>query len=273
MTVVRPMEVEGPRGILRGMVHEPEGECRGIAVIVHGFFSATKVGPARLYVLLGRLLANLGYRVWRFDCFGVGESDGDFAQASFESELADYASIMALATSDTQADKVGDVCLVGHSLGARLAVSLASRHAEISSLLLLAPSVGKITRIENLFTEDELEELQQKGMTKRKGLEIDASFVEAMQDEQVFLEAETLHASGLRSAVFYGAADEYWSSDGAEKLALTLGSELIDIPAADHNFFRGNSRSVLLDQVRHILEKWRHDPAQTRAVSHHPLPA
>src|SRR5690349_15409148 len=72
-------EIHVASGTLRGLVHKPSRLVGNKnALTLHGFFSSNKVGPARLYVQLARLLAKYHYRVWRFDCLGVGDSDGDF---------------------------------------------------------------------------------------------------------------------------------------------------------------------------------------------------
>lgn len=251
MTTIRYSEIEGPLGRLRGIIHEPPPELqRGAAMIIHGFFSANKIGPARLYVQLARLLVKHGYVVWRFDCYGVGDSDGEFSQASYESEFHDYSSILPV----FQQEHAGEYVLVGHSMGTSLAVLLAAGRRDIDRLLLLSPSFGQVTWPENLFSSEQLEELRTTGMTVRKGIEVNAGFVDAFQSETILPAIPTL---STKTTIFYGGADEFYSNESAQRAANALRADrFIVIPEADHNFLYGDSRKKLLVCVGEELQRW-----------------
>tara|TARA_R110001599_G_scaffold353527_1_gene593619 strand:+ start:64526 stop:65371 length:846 start_codon:yes stop_codon:yes gene_type:complete len=60
---------------LLGILHKPENPGRrGVVIVVGG--PQTRVGSHRQFVLLARFLAERGIPVFRFDCRGMGDSDG-----------------------------------------------------------------------------------------------------------------------------------------------------------------------------------------------------
>jgi alpha/beta superfamily hydrolase len=251
--LVRPAEIRGPRGCLRGMVHEPDGSPTGTALMLHGSFSSEKVGPARLYVKIARLLSDVGYVVGRFDCYGVGDSDGELEEVSLASELADYEAILDMLVPDSR-----EVCLFSHSGSAQLAISMARRRSGSTSLILLAPTVGRTVRLDKLFTTEQQRVLADGGSVVRKCIPISAEFLHTLQDENVFEVAKELglRRPPVRASIFYSVADEYVTPEGALRLGKALGVEPVSIKGADHNFLVAEARDVLLDEVRRLSQRW-----------------
>jgi exosortase A-associated hydrolase 1 len=82
---------------LVGMLHEPDGESRDLAVLVVVGGPQYRVGSHRQFVLLSRGLADAGYAVLRFDYRGMGDSTG--APRNFQAVEEDIrAAIDALAS-------------------------------------------------------------------------------------------------------------------------------------------------------------------------------
>src|ERR1700754_4300636 len=115
-----PNMIKGSNGQLRGIVHKPALGCKGVVIFLHGYFSSTKLGPVNLYVRISRILASVGYEVWRFDSYGVGDSDGEFFQSSYDTRLNDYAIITNEALKEHE-----NLIYFGHSMGSTLAIQLA----------------------------------------------------------------------------------------------------------------------------------------------------
>jgi len=76
---------------LRGMLHRPEiaGDRRPPAVVLLHGFTGDRMESHWLFVKTSRALARAGIASLRFDFFGSGESDGEFREASLETEVAD----------------------------------------------------------------------------------------------------------------------------------------------------------------------------------------
>lgn len=253
MGLVRPAEVQGSRGALRGMIHEPARAATGTAIILHGSFSSEKVGPSRLYVQLARIFSDAGYIVGRFDCYGVGESDGDFEDVTLSSELDDCRAIVAHVAGDDE-----DLCLLSHSGSAQLAIRLANERSARTSLVFLAPTIGPTVRYDRLFTAEQQDVLARGGTVTRKCVPISSAFMKALQEESSFELARSLRLRKppVRAAVFYSSEDEYVTTEGAQRLGAALGAAPVSIPGADHNFLVQPARDVLLDEVRGLLGRW-----------------
>jgi alpha/beta superfamily hydrolase len=254
---IRSAELRRPRGWIRGMIHEPAGTPAGFALILHGSFSSEKVGPARLYVKVARLLSDAGYVVGRFDCYGVGESDGELEEVSLASELDDYGAILDMFAPGAQ-----DVCLFSHSGSAQLAISLAHDRPDRTSLILLTPTVGPTVRLDRLFTAEQRRVLTEGGNVIRKCIPISADFMKTLQEETVFEVARELglRKPPIRAAIFYSPVDEYVTELGALRLGEALGVAPVCLEGADHNFLISEARDVLLDELRRLLDRWSASP-------------
>jgi pimeloyl-ACP methyl ester carboxylesterase len=89
---------------------------------------------------LADLLAERGIATVRYDKRGVGESDGDYLETGFDTETSDAASALAWLGGRAGIDGTR-LAVVGHSVGATIAVRLASSSAAVAGIVLLAGAV------------------------------------------------------------------------------------------------------------------------------------
>ena len=64
----------GEAGHLVGVISEPSGTARRVAIVLVNAGLVPKMGPYRMYVQLARRLAHDGFTVLRFDLGGIGDS-------------------------------------------------------------------------------------------------------------------------------------------------------------------------------------------------------
>lgn len=129
---------------LAGTISMPAGPVRATAIFAH-CFTCTQASLAAKRI--SRALADRGIAVLRFDFTGLGESEGEFAEAGFASSVDD---LLFAATF------LGEVIappslLIGHSLGGAAALVAASRIESLTALVTLgAPSdaVNVLKRID-----------------------------------------------------------------------------------------------------------------------------
>jgi pimeloyl-ACP methyl ester carboxylesterase len=62
--------------LLFGMLTEPEDPRPDVAVVLLAAGVKGRVGPHRLYLQIAEFFAGLGFRVLRFDFYGIGDSEG-----------------------------------------------------------------------------------------------------------------------------------------------------------------------------------------------------
>ena len=99
---------------------------------------------------------------FRFDKRGVGESDGDYLTTSFDRETEDAAAAL-LAVRDAVGIDPARVSVVGHSVGATIAIRLAARYEWIAGVVLLAAACvpgDEVMRIQSERMADSLRGLQ-----------------------------------------------------------------------------------------------------------------
>lgn len=137
----RPILIAGRGHTLWAVEHIPErGEQVPVVIICPGV-TGTKVGPHRMLRSISLVLEEIGVASIRFDFFGSGESDGEFSEVTFSSQVQDVLTVLEHARSDPRirADQVG---LLGLSMGGLVAAVAAGQRADdIRKLALLAPLV------------------------------------------------------------------------------------------------------------------------------------
>jgi uncharacterized protein len=136
---------------LLAIVHtpvEPAGEVAALIVVGGPQY---RVGSHRMFVDLARSLARSGVPTVRFDCRGMGDSDGTFT--SFE-DLAD--DIRAAVDATEKAIGARRVVLVGLCDGASASIMYCASDARIAGMVLMNPwvrsSVGEAkARIDHYY--------------------------------------------------------------------------------------------------------------------------
>ncbi len=107
---------------LVGTLDLPAGTPRATALFAHCFTcSRTSKAASRI----STALAETGIAVLRFDFTGLGSSDGDFAETTFTSNVADLLAAAAWMASDADDAPGAPSLLVGHSLGGAAVIAAA----------------------------------------------------------------------------------------------------------------------------------------------------
>lgn len=236
------VELPTPRGVLRGVRHTPgaSADAGWSAIILHGYFSCTHVGPARLYVDVARLLARLGVETWRVGCLGVGDSDGRFEDCTYASQFEDYRTLIGHVRAGAKR-----LALLGHSLGASMAIRLAAEDPAIERLLLVSPACGAFSNPDALFTAEQRADLRDRGVTERKGVLIRGDFVDAMTDPGVY---EVAGEVTTPTAIFHGSRDEFFDAGSIKRLTSAMPhARLVQVEGADHNSLLPGSRRRFLE--------------------------
>jgi putative redox protein len=136
----------GARGRLASRLDRPSSEPRAWALFAH-CFTCSKDQKGAAWV--SRALAERGIAVLRFDFTGIGESEGDFSETDFSSNLED----LVAAADFLRANHSAPHILVGHSLGGAAMLAVASRIPEaVAVATIAAPSdpahlVGKLVEL------------------------------------------------------------------------------------------------------------------------------
>src|SRR5919106_2008699 len=104
---------------LSGRLDLPAAPPRAVALFAHCFTCGKDVVAASR---ISRALTERNIAVLRFDFTGLGESDGEFANSTFSSNITD----LVRAADHLRATMAAPTLLIGHSLGG--AAVLAAAH-------------------------------------------------------------------------------------------------------------------------------------------------
>jgi len=134
-----PVIFQNKRGqYLAAVVHAPwDVDNPPIIVMAHGF-TDDKVSDNRLFVRFARTARERGYAVLRFDFAGSGDSEGEFCDMTVTREIEDLESVIDF-SSGIPCLANSSVYLIGYSLGAVVALSVAARNQHVRGVACWAP--------------------------------------------------------------------------------------------------------------------------------------
>lgn len=119
---------------LAGQLELPSGEIKFYALFAHCFTCGKDIAAA---TRISRALTQQGIAVLRFDFTGLGNSDGDFANSNFSSNIQD----LVAAANHLREHFGAPQLLIGHSLGGAAVLAAAEHIPEVSAITTIgAPS-------------------------------------------------------------------------------------------------------------------------------------
>src|SRR5438093_8604521 len=116
---------------LAAALDTPDGPIAAYALFAHCFTCGKDVLAARR---IATALAAKGVAVLRFDFTGLGSSEGDFANSTFSSNVAD----LVHAADHLRATRTAPSLLIGHSLGGAAMLAAAAQIPEARAVATIA---------------------------------------------------------------------------------------------------------------------------------------
>jgi len=215
-------------GEIAGRLERPVGPVRACALFAHCFTCSKDL---KAVVRIARALAARGIAVLRFDFTGLGESDGEFSETDFTSNVDDVIAAADFMRSGPGAPQL----LIGHSLGGLAVLAAARRIEEVAAVVTIgAPSDTAhlrdtlLTAGPDLASEDSVDVLLA-GRTVRIGREL----VEDLDDHD--LEAE-IRELGKPLLILHSPVDDTVSIDHAARIykAARHPKSFVSLDGADH---------------------------------------
>ncbi len=215
---------------LAGLLETPdtnEGATQ-YAIFAHCFTCSKDVAAASR---ISRSLSAKGIAVFRFDFTGLGNSDGDFANTNFSSNVEDLLAAAKMLEEDYQAPSL----LIGHSLGGAAVLSAAHHLPKVKAIATIG-SPATADHVQHLFTSA-VPELEAKGEARVKiGLRefnIKKQFLDDLNQN-----TSADHIGNLRRPllIFHSQIDSIVSIDEAAKIytAAKHPKSFISLDNADH---------------------------------------
>jgi alpha/beta superfamily hydrolase len=129
--------IPGPAGALEVALNVPDGPLAGIALVAHPNPAEGGTLDNKVAHTLAKAFYSLRYAAVRFNCRGVGRSEGRFDHG--EGETEDALAALAHAREKLGAHRTA---LAGFSFGA-FVVSRVARRVDAERLVLVGPAVGR----------------------------------------------------------------------------------------------------------------------------------
>ena len=250
----KPIELVVKGKTLRGMYHYPDDEGIYPTVILFHGFTGDKLEPHRIFLKLSRRLTAKGMAAIRFDFSGSGESDGDFEEMTFSSEVFEAQEILKFVSylPTTDADRIG---LVGLSMGGAVASVIAGKNPSTVKALVLWAAAG-IDTITGIYHDKEGKGryLQNEhGQIDIGGLWLNENFHADLANWNSY---EALQNYQGPTLILQGTGDEVVPPATAEKYQAALDgrASLIYIPEADHTFNRNSWEDQVLSETTKFLK-------------------
>lgn len=213
---------------MSGRLDRPDGTARGFALFAH-CFTCTKSSLAA--VRIARALTLRGLGVLRFDFTGLGESGGDFADASFSGDVRD----LIAAAQQMAARGVTPKLMIGHSLGGAAALAAAVDLPEIAAVAVIGAPFD-VQHATHLF-EGELAAILEKGEAKvdlgGRPFTIRRSFVDDLRAQDQGARIAKLHRPLL---ILHSPRDQIVGIDNAAAIfqAARHPKSFVSLDGADH---------------------------------------
>lgn len=214
---------------LRGIIDQPEDKKpTAFALFAHCFTCSKDLKASSI---VSRTLADQGYAVLRFDFTGLGESDGDFAETTFASNIDDLLAASNFLASEYQAPEL----LIGHSLGGAGAIHAAAQIASLKAVVTIGAPYDP-EHVTHLIADD-LETIREQGEASvnigGRPFTIRREFVETLHRENL---SETIGSMRRALLVMHSPTDSTVGVENAANLfqAARHPKSFVSLDDADH---------------------------------------
>ncbi|MCR9290509.1 bifunctional alpha/beta hydrolase/OsmC family protein [Saprospiraceae bacterium] len=198
------------------------------AIFAH-CFTCTKNLPAVRHI--SRALIKEGIALLRFDFTGLGESEGDFADTNFSTNLNDIYATADFLKENYQAPEI----LVGHSLGGSAMLHAACQIESVVAVATVGAPYNPI-HVHHLFS-DNLEEIDAEGQAKvnigGRPFMVKKQFLDDLQNHSPFEKLRNLRKAVL---VLHSPQDRTVEIENAAKIysAAFHPKSFVSLDGADH---------------------------------------
>ncbi|QKK02605.1 MAG: alpha/beta hydrolase [Pseudomonadota bacterium] len=206
----------------------PNGEFRATALFAHCFTCGRDIRAARE---ISRALAEAGFALLRFDFTGLGESEGEFADTTFSSNLDDLEDAAHYLTKTLAPPQL----LVGHSLGGTAVLAVAERLASVRAITTIAAPSSPTNVLKHF--DHQLDEIRAAGSAEvilgGRSFRIRHDFVEDAHSHDIEQRLGNLHRALL---VLHSPLDPTVSIEHAQRIfaAARHPKSFISLDRADH---------------------------------------
>jgi uncharacterized OsmC-like protein/fermentation-respiration switch protein FrsA (DUF1100 family) len=212
---------------LSGLLETPNSNIKFYALFAHCFTCGKDVAAASR---ISRALMAQGIAVLRFDFTGLGNSDGDFANTNFSSNIQDLIAAADFLRNEYEAPKL----LIGHSLGGAAVLGVAQHVPESMGVVTIGSpaDAGHVAHNFSAHLDDIESEGQAEVSLAGRKFTIKKQFIDDINSHN------TKHIAKLKKAllVMHSPSDSIVNISEAEKIyqAALHPKSFVSLDNADH---------------------------------------
>ena len=227
---------------LSGLLELPDGKTQAYALFAHCFTCSKNIAAA---TRISRALKENGIAVLRFDFTGLGNSDGDFANTNFSSNVQD----LLAATAYLREHYHAPALLIGHSLGGAAVLQAALNIPEAIGVV----TIGAPFDAQHVMKQFQCqtEEIETNGVAEvdlaGRKFTIQKQFLDDLKNQQ------PMNIGQLKKAllVFHSPLDQTVSINEAEKIyvAAKHPKSFISLDNADHLLTKKEDAAYVAENI------------------------
>jgi uncharacterized OsmC-like protein/alpha-beta hydrolase superfamily lysophospholipase len=248
------LNAEGGR--LAGLLDSPAAAPQAYALFAH-CFTCSKDSHAAKRIAEG--LTALGIAVLRFDFTGLGSSEGEFANTTFSSNVAD----LVAAADALRRTRRSPAILIGHSLGGAAVLAAAARVPEARAVVTIA-APSDPAHVVGLF-KNRLAEVEARGEIEvelaGRAFRIRRSFLDDVAEQQLSARIADLRKALL---IFHAPSDDVVGIDNASRIFLAARhpKSFVSLAGADHLLSRRSDAAYVANVVAAWASRYLDMPSQ-----------
>ena len=231
---------------LAALLETPTHTTNAYAIFAHCFTCSKDIAAASR---VSRALTSKGIAVLRFDFTGLGNSDGDFANTNFSSNLQDLISASKFLSQHYQPPSL----LIGHSLGGAAVLAAAHQIDSIKAIVTIAAPATAV-HVEHLFAHAKDEISDNDEAEVQLGLRKFTIKKQFLEDIANYNSVDHIGKLNRPLLIFHSPIDDLVSIDEAAKIyqAARHPKSFISLENADHLL----SRKEDSEYVATVMASW-----------------
>jgi uncharacterized OsmC-like protein/pimeloyl-ACP methyl ester carboxylesterase len=233
----------------------PDGEPTAYALFAHCFTCGKDVLAAKR---IATALAAKGIATLRFDFTGLGSSEGDFANSTFSSNVAD----LVRAADHLRERRQAPAILIGHSLGGAAILAAAGQIAEAKAVVTIA-APSDPAHVTGLF-RDHVGHIREHGEARvalaGRPFTIKREFLDDVAENPLMEKIARLHKALL---VMHSPTDDTVGIDNATRIfvAAKHPKSFVSLSGADHLLSDRRDSNYVADVIAAWATRYVDSPA------------
>ena len=231
---------------LAAALDTPDGEIHAYALFAHCFTCGKDALSAKRIAVA---LAAKGIAVLRFDFTGLGSSEGDFANSTFSSNVAD----LVRAADHLRETRKAPSILIGHSLGGAAVLAAAGQIPDAKAVVTIA-APSDPAHVTNFF-KDKIDDIRKHGKVEvslaGRPFSIKREFLDDIAEHSLMPDVAKLHKALL---VMHSPTDDTVGIENATKIFVTAKhpKSFVSLSGADHLLTQKGDAAYVAD----IIAAW-----------------